>query len=754
MNPTNEAAVAPEDCLVMISFNDRTAGEVAKRLANYLTSNGRPAFCTGNYCATQAGNWRRFTTVGANKCRYYVPLITFGWQDSDECQYETGIVLNRLAGGKVTIIPVWFDSFDEKYDEQRGHYYKNSWNHFQGVPSKKNDPNTINETILKLIQPLNGAVPKDDCPYVATPNGPVDLCLIMRPATSPLFHLSGATKHVSALQDIQASVKAELPSANVIIADGNHLQYMHKLKTSPRRINVLVLCAEGLSPINEKDGTPFIFHDSDMIDLLKALKPKVLVLIMRYVSKSFVQDLAEDSGISSIIPIRHNVFDNNDELHKVYDEVLIPATAEFLNKNGKVSSVSEYNSLLAEKFSQELCISGAVQDVVGYGDFSPTFSLDGEPVNEMYGFSNDLIWNKGNAPADWMTDEKMKILDLCLDDITIVHHFEKKLRSDTSVKALHLKPQDGLKVKETFQRARALALYLCHLLVENKKGKRNVFKGMFRVTSKDEKDEVADLLKNAERGRALIWIDVVDADIFLEEKGSSIDEWTDRFSKKVEVTFLLTHGRYCGNSESIVRHVKAHMEEKGITFDTDVKSNVPCGTLNGLGMMQNQVYLSIALMEVRQRDLSDQGKELRDTVGRALLGKDEEQTAFNIKLYIDGDDDGAGTVYFHIGVTNIKQLIFMCNIILFRDGQKGLIDALKKHQNLLSPGSHPFIDGEKNATDILDRAVLQLDTMNEEQMEAIETWLLSSPGSLRIDGAAGTGKVSLSLGPFVMFLSQ
>jgi hypothetical protein len=149
------AVVKPEDCLVMISFNSATAGGVAKKLADYLTSKGRPAFCTGNYCPTQAGNWRRYTKVGANTCLYYVPLITNKWQDSGECQYETDIVMNRLE--EVTIIPVWFKSFNQKYDEQRGHYYKNTWKHLEGVPSKENDPN-FNETILKLIPaPLNDA---------------------------------------------------------------------------------------------------------------------------------------------------------------------------------------------------------------------------------------------------------------------------------------------------------------------------------------------------------------------------------------------------------------------------------------------------------------------------------------------------------------------------------------------------------------------------------------------------------------------
>jgi len=37
-------------------------------------------------------------------CRYYITLMTFGWQTSDECQKETRIVKNR-SSNYVTIIP-------------------------------------------------------------------------------------------------------------------------------------------------------------------------------------------------------------------------------------------------------------------------------------------------------------------------------------------------------------------------------------------------------------------------------------------------------------------------------------------------------------------------------------------------------------------------------------------------------------------------------------------------------------------------
>ena len=141
--------IEPENCEIMISFNERTAGEEAENLARYLTSHGFRVFCTKTYCRNNAGNWRDVTESGARHCRYYIALMTYGWQLSDECQKETAIVKNR-AQTEVTIIPVRFDSFDDEYDEdERGHGYNTIWKHFQGVfkgPDWK-------ERLLMLLSP-------------------------------------------------------------------------------------------------------------------------------------------------------------------------------------------------------------------------------------------------------------------------------------------------------------------------------------------------------------------------------------------------------------------------------------------------------------------------------------------------------------------------------------------------------------------------------------------------------------------------
>ena len=97
-------AFEPEECDVMISFNSSTAGEDAIKLANFLTGYGFRVLCTNLHCPNNAGDWRDVTEAGANNCRYFITLMTFGWQTSDECQKETRIVKNR-SSNYVTIIP-------------------------------------------------------------------------------------------------------------------------------------------------------------------------------------------------------------------------------------------------------------------------------------------------------------------------------------------------------------------------------------------------------------------------------------------------------------------------------------------------------------------------------------------------------------------------------------------------------------------------------------------------------------------------
>ena len=137
----------------MICFNDRTAGPDAERLTNRLTSEGRLTFCTRVYCQTMIGDWREITEMGALTCKIYIVLITDGWQDSGECQIETRHIKNRLADNEVIVIPVWYDSFDKEYDNQRGHNYWKTWKSYQGVimANAGADKDYLVNTILKML---------------------------------------------------------------------------------------------------------------------------------------------------------------------------------------------------------------------------------------------------------------------------------------------------------------------------------------------------------------------------------------------------------------------------------------------------------------------------------------------------------------------------------------------------------------------------------------------------------------------------
>jgi len=132
----------------MVSFNNAASGKDAEELANFLTKNGRPTFCTRIYCPENIGSWRQITKLGAAECKYYISLLTNGWQKSGECQFETKIVVNRHVQNKVEILPVFFDDFDEEYDQESGHYYKLTWQELQTVWRNSGD---WKQTILNLV---------------------------------------------------------------------------------------------------------------------------------------------------------------------------------------------------------------------------------------------------------------------------------------------------------------------------------------------------------------------------------------------------------------------------------------------------------------------------------------------------------------------------------------------------------------------------------------------------------------------------
>jgi len=141
--------INPKDCVVMVSFNDAASGQDAEDLANHLTANGHPTFCTRIFCPKNPGSWRQSTKIGTSHCKIYVPLMSNGWQKSNECQVETRTIENRLAREEVIVIPVYYDDFDPAYDIKADQLYKLSWGGIQSVKRQRDD--SWRKRILELL---------------------------------------------------------------------------------------------------------------------------------------------------------------------------------------------------------------------------------------------------------------------------------------------------------------------------------------------------------------------------------------------------------------------------------------------------------------------------------------------------------------------------------------------------------------------------------------------------------------------------
>jgi hypothetical protein len=109
--------INPEDCIVMVSVNQGSAGGDAKMVTHYLTFFRVPTFCTVVWCPHNSGLcWQEAVERGIYNCSVYIMLMTKGWQQSEECQSESKMMFQRFKKDRVIVIPVKYPDFDVKYD--------------------------------------------------------------------------------------------------------------------------------------------------------------------------------------------------------------------------------------------------------------------------------------------------------------------------------------------------------------------------------------------------------------------------------------------------------------------------------------------------------------------------------------------------------------------------------------------------------------------------------------------------------------
>jgi len=129
------AAVAPKECVAMVGFNHSSAGAEAVKLTKYLCTNGIKTFCTDVWCPHgQAGrDWQQATVEGVATSKYFIPLMTHGWQKSKECQDETNMAYQRYKHEGVVIIPVKFADFSETFDKSSSQHWSLKFQSVQQV---------------------------------------------------------------------------------------------------------------------------------------------------------------------------------------------------------------------------------------------------------------------------------------------------------------------------------------------------------------------------------------------------------------------------------------------------------------------------------------------------------------------------------------------------------------------------------------------------------------------------------------------
>jgi hypothetical protein len=108
----------PKECVAMVGFNQRSAGDDAVSLARFLHYQcGVPTFCTGLWCLAHPGqNWRNPTADGAMTCKFFVVLITGDtaekgrcWQRSENTISEfKNLVLGRWEREECKVVPVFY----------------------------------------------------------------------------------------------------------------------------------------------------------------------------------------------------------------------------------------------------------------------------------------------------------------------------------------------------------------------------------------------------------------------------------------------------------------------------------------------------------------------------------------------------------------------------------------------------------------------------------------------------------------------
>jgi hypothetical protein len=288
----------PADCMAMVGFNQRSAGNDAVALSKLLhTACGIPTFCTGTWCPAHPGlDWREPTADGADNCKIFIALITGDakekgrcWQRSENTISEfKNLIMPRWERGDCKVVPVFYPEGHQFATE-----YPDPSKLLRWIGSIQRIDRGQADWMEQVARACAAAVP--DAADTATGGFPVLIC-----CCDPEGMLEAATEETDALSILCPN--------SAIITNASVREFKHKMHSV--QPSCLVFIGHGDVPLRGDLMLGFVGEngDTEIVDpmtIAKILEPHKSTLQVVLLNGCTTIDLAK--GLHEKVGIPHVV---------------------------------------------------------------------------------------------------------------------------------------------------------------------------------------------------------------------------------------------------------------------------------------------------------------------------------------------------------------------------------------------------------------------------------------------------------------
>ena len=571
----------------------------------------------------------------------------------------------------------------------------------------------------------------------------VDVYFALQIPSTLLDNLSSRPKHLADIRRIEKNIKTSKTEELKMVRENLNSIYLTDAKRKDventfhsSTVRLFVWCAMGVDEVEEND-------EELNIDVLRnAFKskqpPDVALVCMPYGARLVAKKLHEELGVGKVIWIRTDPYIK--DLFNLVSSVLLPFCAKIFSGDGRFENSIENLRKNARKLDP-CCECG----IDANSTEMPYYCHEESSVKK--GMPDVVLKAHACCTVDWFKSRPLKKLKLDYADVSLLddvidyvvrHGKEEECRSYLLKSYFDARTQ-----KETWHRARAVALYVCNEVA----GDDTIFdSGVHRVTSETDALKVQTLIKDKETsGRALIWVDLVDNKKSPHDSSAAkaqewINGWIDGFSEEMTLVLLFTCGASCFEKvESLVAHLEFEWDYGELKVPTGLE--ISAGQLNGmlciLPYEEKAEGAKKSLLEI-----INSPSVLRDALARYVgdeecFGRCQRYNQINIFR----DDDSSTKV--RVSVSSLAHLKRLLDVVYVDKRAERLAEDLS-----LDIGKVRFDCSAFAAC--YERIILQLETLTEHQLEKLAE--CDDLKQVRIEGGAGTGKTFLALNSTLDYL--